>query len=135
MAYKFVQNTSFVEDESERLKIIAKISNITNKESARNVINEFLAQYGKLPKEIYHLTNTALLKALAVKQKVKNITISKTRMSITFYDDIKLDDLMRKVTRYSHFKFEKNILPTISLNTSEFSVQTAMNYIIEFLHS
>ena len=127
--------TSFVEDESERLKIIAKISNITNKESARNVINEFLAQYGKLPKEIYHLTNTALLKALAVKQKVKNITISKTRISITFYDDIKLDDVMRKVTRYSHFKFEKNILPTISLNTSEFSVQTAMNYIIEFLHS
>ena len=53
---------------AETLKIIAKISNISNKDSARSVLNALLAEYGKLPQEIYQLTNIALLKALATKQ-------------------------------------------------------------------
>ncbi|MBR6778625.1 MAG: transcription-repair coupling factor [Clostridia bacterium] len=126
---------TFVEDETERLKIIAKISNITDKDSARAVLNELIVTYGKLPKEIYQLTNIALIKALSNKQKVKQITINKAKMSIVFYDDIELNKLMKKVERFSHFRFEKTALPTICLNNQFFSVQTAMNYIIEFLNA
>lgn len=126
--------TTFIEDESERLKIIAKISNIKDKTSARNVINELLVQYGKLPKEIYHLTNIALLKSLAIKHKIKLITITKTKLAITYYDDIDIKALMNKVNRYAHFRFDNTALPTISLDPSSFSVQTGLNYIIEFLN-
>ena len=126
---------TFVSDESERLKIIAKISNIVSKDSARSCLNDLLAQYGKLPQELYHLTNIALLKALGIKQKVKQITITKTRMAITFYDDIEINELMKKITRFNYFRFENTALPTIILNTEHFSIQNAISYFIEFLAS
>lgn len=124
---------SFIADEAERLKVIAKISNITNKDSARSVLNDLLATYGKLPTEIYQLTNISLLKSLATKQKVKLITITKSRIALTFYKDIEIDNLIKKINRFNRFKFEKSALPTIILNTNDFSIQTAINYFIEFL--
>ena len=124
---------NFVDDETERLKIIAKISNIKDKNSARNVLNELLAEYGKLPNEIYQLANVSLLKALAIKQKVKQIILNKSKMSVVFYEDVHLTSLMQKVNKFTHFKFEKGSSPSIYLDPKEFSVQTSMNYLIEFL--
>ncbi len=126
---------SFVADETERLKIIAKISNIVNKDSARNILNDLLGEYGKLPQEIYQLTNIALVKAMGIKQKVKLITITKTRMAITFYDDIEIKDLMKKIARFNYFKFENTTLPTIVLDSNNFTIQGAINYFIEFLNA
>lgn len=125
----------FIEDESERLSIVAKISNITSKESTRNVINDLINKYGKLPQEIYHLANIALLKAVAIKNNIKQVTITKQKISIVYYQDVDLQIVMQKVKKFNHFKFENSTLPTINLSTSEFSVQTGLNYIIEFLNS
>lgn len=126
---------SFIEDEAERLKIIAKISNITNRDNARKIINELLIEYGKLPKEIYTLANITLMKSLAQKQKVKQIKINKNQMSIIYYDDISISELINKVNKFKKFKFENTTLPTISLSPNEFSVQTAMTYCLEFFNS
>ncbi len=126
--------TNFIEDETERLKVIAKISNIQNKNDARKIINELLVQFGKLPREIYHLTNIALLKSLATKQKIKAITITKNKINLVYYDDIDIKALLTKVNRYAHFKFENTSLPTISLDPNTFSVQTGLTFIIEFLN-
>ena len=126
---------SFIEDESERLKIIAKISNITSRDSARKVLNDLLAEYGKLPKEIYQLANVSIIKAMATKQKIKQVTITKQKMSVVYYDDVDLNSLIKHVKKFHHFHFEQSALPTIALDTSFFSVQTGMNYIIEFLNN
>ena len=126
---------SFSADETERLKIIAKISNISSKEHARNILNELLNEYGKLPPEIHHLTNVALLKAVAIRQNVKQISINKTRMAITFYNDVDVNKLLTKVNGFKYFKFENSTLPTITLDPSNFSLGGAMNYITEFLNS
>ena len=75
------------------------------------------------------------MKALAVKNKIKQIIINKNHMSITYYDDVDLNSLMQKVNKFKHFRFEKAITPTISVDIKFFSVQTAMNYFIEFLNS
>jgi hypothetical protein len=56
-------------------------------------------------------------------------------MAIIFYDDINLNSLMAKVNKFNHFKFEKNVTPTITLDRDLHSVQAALSYIIEFLHS
>ena len=117
----------FVAEESERLKIIAKISNIANKDSARSVLNELIVSYGKLPKEIYTLTNLALMKSLAVKQKVKQIVINKNNMSISFYDDINIDELLKKVDRFKQFRFVKSANPSICIDAKNYGVEVALN--------
>lgn len=124
---------SFITDESERLKVIAKLSNIVDEKSMRQVLNELLTSYGKLPQEIYTLANMTLIKSLASKQKIKQINISKTRISIVYYDDVDIKGLLNKTKKFSHFKFENSNLPTICLDTKQFSVQTGMGYILTFL--
>ena len=56
-------------------------------------------------------------------------------MAIVYYDDIDIKNLMTKVNKFPKFKFEKNTSPTITLDRDSFSVQSAMSYILEFLHS
>lgn len=124
---------TFVQDETERLKIIAKISNISSKDSARKVLNDLMNEYGKLPQEIFQLTNISLMKTLAVQQKVKQITITKNRMAITYYNDIEINDLMKKVNRFNYFRFENSTQPTIVIDSSNFTIQSSINYFIEFL--
>ena len=124
---------SFIQDEAERLKVIAKISNISSKDQARSVLNELLAEYGKLPTEIHNLTNLALIKALAQKQCVKQISITKTKKSIVFYDDVDVMGLIKKTSKFGNFKFEQANLPTITLTSDNVSTQSALSYFIEFL--
>ena len=92
-----------------------------------------LNEYGRIPQEIHHLTNVALMKTMANKQCVKQITITKTRMAITYYNDINIQSLMKKVARFNYFKFENTTLPTIIVDSTNFSIQGAVNYFIEYL--
>lgn len=125
----------FLIDETERLKVIAKLSNIVSRDDVRTTLGELMAEYGKLPKELYHLANVSLLKSLAQKQDVKQIFINKNNMSIAYYPDIDIDKLIKKVNKFSLFHFVNTSNPTISLSTKDFTVQSAMNYMIEFLNT
>lgn len=124
---------SFISDESERLKIIAKLSNITDDKSLRQVLNELITSYGKLPQEIYTIANITLLKSLALKQKVKQINITNTKINVVYYDDVDIKELLRLTKKFNHFKFENASSPSIYLDHKQFGVQTAMGYILTFL--
>lgn len=50
-----------------------------------------------------------------------------------FYEDADINKLIEKTQKFVHFRFENGSLPTLTLNMANFSVITAMNYLIEFL--
>ena len=82
------------------------------------------------------LTNVALLKALAQKLNIKHIVIDKTNMFIEFYEDaITLEQLLTDFNKFQKFSLKKSTLPTIKLNTTEFSPETAQCYIIGYLNT
>lgn len=124
---------SFVQEESERLQIIAKITEIQTSTDAKKLLNEFILQYGKLPKEIYQLCNIAVIRYLAQKQKVKNITLNNKLMQVVFYDDVDLQTLIKKVQKFSQFKFLNSVYPTITLDSTKMSVVGAQNLVLELL--
>ena len=105
------------------------------KESAKSTITSLFNEYGKVPAEIYHLVNIALLKSLALKQNVKQITITKNKMAITYYENVDLHKLLQNVNLFPNFKFEKGTLPTISLNSQEHEISSALSYFLQFLGS
>ncbi len=125
---------NFVDEESVRLQIIAKISNISTKDDAKKLLNELILQYGKLPKEIYQLTNIAIIRALAIKQNVKQITLNNRVMQVVFYEDYDLNQLLKRVAVFNRFKFVQSKYPTIVLDTTNNSITGAQNYLTEFLH-
>ena len=84
-------------------------------------------------KSLTSLTNLALIKALSIKNNVKQVVINKNRMSIIYYEDVDLTVLMNKVKGFKQFKFEKGNLPTISIDVDNYTIQTAINLFLEFL--
>jgi len=126
----------FVGDETEKLKVYSKISNITDMLSQKEVVTELKSSYNRLPKEVLQLTNLALIKSMAQKLNIKHIVIDKSNMFIEFYDDaITLEKLLKDLTQFNKFSLKKSILPTIKLNADEFSLETAQGYIIGYLNS
>lgn len=124
----------FVQDETEKLKIYSKISNITDVKSQNEVVAGLKATYNRLPKEVLQLSNVALIKSLAQKLNIKHIVIDKTNMFIEFYNDaINLEQLLTDINKFSKFSLKKSALPTIQLKSSEFSPETAQGYIIGYL--
>ncbi len=127
---------NFVDDETEKLKIYSKISNITDNISQKEVVAGLKSTYSRLPKEVIQLTNVALIKAYAQKLKIKHIVIDKSNMFVEFYEDaIGLEDLLKDFGKFNKFSLKKSALPTIKLNPSEFSPETAQGYIIGYLQS
>jgi transcription-repair coupling factor (superfamily II helicase) len=126
----------FVADETEKLQVYSKISNIRDVQSQKEVIAGLKSSYNRLPKEVIQLTNVALIKALAQKLNIKHIVIDKANMFIEFYENaIDLDDLLKDFSKFDKFSLKKSLMPTIKLNTNEFSPETAQGYIIGYLNS
>lgn len=124
----------FVQDETEKLKIYSKISNISDINSQKQVIDELKSNYNRLPKEVIQLTNVSLIKSLSQQLNIKHIVIDKTNIFIEYYEDaVLLDDLLKDITKFAKFSLKKSNLPTIKLNTTEFSPDTAQGYIIGYL--
>ena len=127
---------NFVDDETEKLKIYSKISNIVDVQSQKEVVAGLKSSYNRLPKEVVQLSNVALIKALSQKLNIKHIVIDKANIFIEFYEDaITLDDLLKDFTKFPKFSLKKSALPTIKLSPSEFSPETAQGYIIGYLNS
>lgn len=127
---------NFVDDETEKLKIYSKISNIVDEASQKSVIAELKSSYNRLPKEVVQLSNVALIKALSQKLGIKHIVIDKENMFIEFYgEEFNLDELLKDMSKFNKFSLKKSALPTIKLNPKEFSPDTAQGYIIGYLNS
>lgn len=125
----------FVDDESEKLKIYSKISNIVDEKTQKSVVAELKSSYSRLPKEVVQLSNVALVKALSQKLGVKHIVIDRENMFVEFYADaIDLDGLLQDMSKFDKFGLKKSALPTIKLNPKEFSPDTAQGYIIGYLN-
>ncbi len=124
----------FIHDETEKLKIYSKISNISDASSQKQVVDELKSNYLRLPREVVQLTNVALIKSLAQQLNIKHIVIDKANMFIEFYENaISLDELLKDIGKFAKFSLKKSALPTIKLNPSEFSPDTAQGYIIGYL--
>ena len=126
----------FVADETEKLKIYSKISNISDLASQKEVVAGLKSSYNRLPKEVLQLTNVALIKAYAQKLNIKHIVIDKANMFVEFYEDaVDVLQLIKDMYKFGKFSLKKSTLPTIKLNANEFSPETAQGYIIGYLHS
>ena len=100
------------------------------------MVESLKSSYNRIPKEVMQLTNVALIKALAQKLNIKHIVIDKANMFIEFYEDgINLDELLKDFNKFPKFSLKNSTLPTIKLNVSEFSLETAQGYIIGYLNT
>lgn len=126
---------NYIGDETERLKVYSKISNITDQESQKKVINFIKETYGeKIPQSVVQLCVVSLIKSLATKLNIKNISITPSNINIVFYSqNFNVNKLLKKISKYNKFSIKNAQMPTIYLKEKDFTVSNAQTYILNYL--
>lgn len=126
---------NYISDETERLKVYSKISNISDQESQKKVINFVKETYGeKIPQPVVQLCIVSLIKALGVRQNIKSITITQSNMNVVYYSqNFDVNELLQKLGKYDKFSIKNAQMPTIYLNEKNFTIANAQTYILNYL--
>lgn len=89
---------SFVTNQQYKLELYKKISSIRDQQDAFDIEEEIEDRYGSITTVIYNLLSISLVKALAAKLKIKNVTDKKDFVEMEYASSEKLDlDLISKI--------------------------------------
>lgn len=86
----FIPDT-YIKSEMQKLDVYKRISCITGEESYLDMEDELTDRFGDMPPEVSNLLKIALVKALAHKASVTELTIRKESFVITFLKDARIN--------------------------------------------
>ncbi|MGN1222670.1 MAG: transcription-repair coupling factor [Christensenellales bacterium] len=127
----FIPQT-YIENESNRLKIYEEISQIKTNEDKLKLENVLREKYGNIPNELKSLILVAQLKNLLVELNAKRFFCNGDKTFIEFYekDDVlneKIQKLLTSYSRQASLKFRT--LPTIEFNFNAPVIEKLKNLI------
>lgn len=67
-------SSAYIQDEEQKIEIYKRIAAIESIEDYRDLIDELIDRFGDLPKAVENLMNIAYIRALAMRNSIKNIT-------------------------------------------------------------
>lgn len=105
--------SKFIEDEEVKIEIYKKIAVIENLDEYSELLDELIDRFGDIPLEIENLMNISLIKAIANRNKIKNIihTDNKVRLELVTNKDLALpliNELSREYGRSMAFSLSNN---------------------------
>lgn len=103
----------FIKDEELKIEVYKKISVIENIDDYRELLDELIDRFGDIPKEIENLMNISLIKAIASRNKIKNIIQmeDKLRLDLVTSESISLpliDELSKEYGKKLIFSLSNN---------------------------
>lgn len=107
---------SYVMNEAAKLDMYKRIAAVENADEASDIIDEMLDRFGKVPKEVENLVQISLLRELAHKVYIEELSAKKNKISFCFLKDAKIDpgelvDMMGRYDGRLSFKNAEN--PTL----------------------
>ena len=105
--------SDFIEDEEVKIEVYKKISVIENLDEYSELLDELIDRFGDIPVEIENLMNISLIKAIANKNKIKNIIQidNKVRLELVTNKDLDLtliNELSREYGKSMTFSLSNN---------------------------
>lgn len=67
-------SSGYIQDEEQKIEIYKRIAAIESIDDYRDLIDEIIDRFGDLPKAVENLMNIAYIRALAMRNSIKNIT-------------------------------------------------------------
>lgn len=103
---------SYIRNEVQKLTMYKKIALIETDEEYSDMEDELIDRFGDIPKAVQNLLKIALLKSLAHKSQVTDITGDKIKVKITMFNKAKIDinkipDLVKKYRNEMKFVPDK----------------------------
>ena len=128
-------SSEFVKEESERIAIYSKISELFTVEQFENLKSELESSIGELPKETINLMKIGLLKNLAQDNYVQRVVMNDKECKFVLYKQEKIvtDEIaaaLKEFRNETSLQFEKDPIINfkLSINSDE-----KLDFLIKFL--
>lgn len=128
-------SSEFVKEESERIAIYSKISELFTIEQFENLKNELESSIGELPKETINLMKIGLLKNLAQDNYVQRVVMNEKECKFVLYKQEKIvtDEIaaaLKDFRNETSLQFEKDPIINFKLNLNS---DEKLDFLIKFL--
>ena len=127
-------SANYIKEESDRIEVYSKISEIKDSLSAENLVKELYGTYGELPEALNNLIKIGLLKNLAQKNYVQKIVLNKNIKKFILYkqEQIVTDKISNSLKIFDKTSLKFGQLPEIVFENS-LPLQENLNIMIKFL--
>ena len=101
--------TEYIEDEKTKLDMYKKISKCEKEEQFKDIEDEMIDRFGKIPSEVENLLYIARLKSKANKVYISELIIKKDTVRVLFYEKAKItgESIVELIKKYNgELKFE-----------------------------
>ncbi len=127
---------SLVNQDENRFRVYASLSEIASTEQREDVLNEIKDIYGNTPSSVINLANAAFIKNQGENQGVKRVFINEHKCFLEFYEKEKVlsGEVNKALSEFKNravLKFEKN--PIIEFDMKGYSVSKKQDTVLKFL--
>jgi len=109
----------FISNHNQKIEIYQNIALCNTEEDIRNIVDEIIDKYGRLPKEIENLLEVARIKRMCKENNIIKVQQRRDKINFTIgkkYDINKIPNLMKKYNNRIKIKDEKETIIIILLN-------------------
>ena len=112
----------FISNHNQKIEIYQKIALCSTEDDIRNIVDEIIDKYGRLPKEIENLLEVARIKRMCKENNIIKVQQRMDKINFTLgkkYDINKIPDLMKIYNNRIKFKDDKESVITILLKDNK----------------
>lgn len=112
----------FISNHNQKIEIYQNIALCSTEDDIKNITDEIIDRYGKLPKEIENLLEIARIKRMCKENNIIKIQQRDDRINFTLgknYDVSKVPGLIKKYNNRIKFKDEKDKVITILMKNRD----------------
>ena len=123
----------FISNSNQKIEIYQNIALCKTEDDIRNILDELIDKYGRLPKEIENLLEVARIKRMCKENNIIKVQQKRDKINFTLgkkYDVNKIPDLIKTYNNRIKVKMEKEDVITILMKNNNVFAE-----IKEFLNS
>lgn len=93
---------SYITDEIQRIEVYKKIAAVDGKQSAKQIKEEIIDRYGKMPKTVENLILISIIKTFAARAGIVSVTRNARMFTLKYGEDDRLDinQLLKLLSKY-----------------------------------
>jgi len=112
----------FISNHNHKIEIYQNIALCKTEDDIRNIVDEIIDKYGRLPKEIENLLEVARIKRLCKENNIIKIVQRRDKINFTLgkkYDISNIEKLIKKYNNRIKMKFDKENIITILMQNNK----------------
>lgn len=127
---------SYIDDEIQRIEIYKKIAAIESTSSAKQLKEEIVDRYGKMPKSVQNLMLISLIKRFAARAGLVSVTRNASAFTLKYPDECTIDTgrLLRVLQKHKNSRLRDAVPPYINFKAPKTAIEALLQFLSDIRH-